>query len=392
MSTASTLLSLGAGLAGGLSNTAKARTGTSTVSPTVAPAYQTLADMLRKRAEARLGSKFPIAGLEATGIQNVNDAYKGSEAALDASLTSRGLGTSPIAGNAVANLETSRAGDIASWLNQLPMIQRDMENQDFQQAQGLYETGLGKTSTSTEPGSAVGSGIGSAAEMLAYLNGQGAFGGKGGGGIPGLDKLGSALGIGTGAAAGGGAGITSGAVDAALTGIGGGIGAVGPSAAVLPSVVMPNGSVIAGSVAPGLGGAGGGGGFGTTLTALASNPVTWAVAGALAAGAIWLKSQAHWEANTAVKDFENPFHENSLAPFAAQWDAAIKSGRMNRQQGAQAFAQYGQNWNDYIDKIKQWGQKGDKQQVALQSIKNLYDTTVGPQVARMQREIAALPA
>ncbi len=133
------------------------------------------------------------------------------------------------------------------------------------------------------------------------------------------------------------------------------------------------------------------GGLGSTMTALATNPITIGVAGALAAGAIWLKSQAHWEANTAVKDFENPFHQNSLAPFAAQWDQAIKSGNMTQQQGQDALSQYIQNFADYSGKIGEWGKKGDKKKASEQSIANLYKTTVGPQIARMTREIAALP-
>lgn len=134
-----------------------------------------------------------------------------------------------------------------------------------------------------------------------------------------------------------------------------------------------------------------GGGLGSTLAGLATNPVTIGIAGALAAGAIWLKSQAHWEANTAVKDFENPFHEQTLAPFAAQWDSAIKAGKVNAQQGHDALDQYIQNFQDYSNRILAWGKKGDKNKVAQQSIANLYKTTVKPQIDRMTREIAELP-
>lgn len=126
--------------------------------------------------------------------------------------------------------------------------------------------------------------------------------------------------------------------------------------------------------------------------ALLTNPWTAPVGGALLAGAAWLKSQAHWEANTAVKDLENPFHQNSLAPFAAEWDKAIKGGKMTAQQGRDSLDQYIQNFQDYTDKIQQWaGNSKDKKKVAQQSISNLYNTTVKPQIDRMSGEIASLP-
>lgn len=135
------------------------------------------------------------------------------------------------------------------------------------------------------------------------------------------------------------------------------------------------------------------GSLGKSLMMLAKDPITLGIAGAIAAGAIWLKSQAHWEANTAVKDFENPFHANSLAPFAAQWEKAIKGGQVTAQQGHASLDQYIQNFEDYTNRIEQWaGTSKDKMKVAAQSIANLYKTTVQPQISRMQGEIAQLPA
>lgn len=193
----------------------------------------------------------------------------------------------------------------------------------------------------------------------------------------------------------------------ALTG-GGGLGAIASAGGILPGLAAEAApaanAALAASIGTGAAATGGtataagatstaaGGGFGSTLAGLATNPITIGVAGALAAGALWLKSQAHWESNTAVKDFENPFHANSLAPFAAQWDQAIKGGKMTAQQGHDSLDQYIQNFQDYTDKIQQWaGNSKDKKKVAQQSIANLYKTTVQPQLTRMQGEISQLP-
>ena len=73
------------------------------------PEFKTLSDMLRSRAEDRLRGSMDMSGIEATGIQGINDAYGGAEMALENSLTSRGLGTSPVAGAANLNLGRRRA-------------------------------------------------------------------------------------------------------------------------------------------------------------------------------------------------------------------------------------------------------------------------------------------
>lgn len=169
-------------------------------------------------------------------------------------------------------------------------------------------------------------------------------------------------------------------------------GIAAPSAAAVAATTAQMASLGIGTAAAPATATAAGGGLGSTLASLATNPITIGVAAALAVGAVWLKSQAHWEANTAVKDFENPFHQNSLAPFAAQWDKAIKGGQVTAAQGHASLDQYIQNFQDYTDKIEQWaGASKDKKKVAEQSVNNLMNTTVRPQIERMQREIASLP-
>lgn len=177
-------IAAGSGIAGALSNRKSARTGesvgTSTTTFNEPSGYSTLGDLLRGRAESRLREQFDMSGIESSGITGINDAFAGAGESLNNSLTARGLGTSPVAGAGLTRLETGRAGSIAEFLQSLPLLRRQMENEDFAQANDFYSRRpLGQTTTQTgtftQPGSALGSGLGSAAEMLAFLKGQGIF-------------------------------------------------------------------------------------------------------------------------------------------------------------------------------------------------------------------------
>lgn len=161
-----------AAVGGALSNTQGARTTTST--PTFGPEYSTLAGLLRSRAEDRLRTGTDLGGYTANGISGINNAFGGVKQTIDNNLTSRGLGTSPVAGAVDANAELARAGNISQFLNNLPLLQRQLQTEDMNAAGDVLNMGRG-TST-VLPGSAAGSAFGSAAEMLAFLHGQGIFG------------------------------------------------------------------------------------------------------------------------------------------------------------------------------------------------------------------------
>ena len=155
-----------------IGNTAGARTSTS--APVISPEFQPLATLLRNRATQRLQSGFDTAPLASTGISDINNVYSGIKQSIGNDLTARGLSTSPIAGTVGANVDLARAANITNFLNTLPMMQRQMQNQDLALAGNvLGEFGTGRTATGA--GSALGAGLGSAGEVLAYLNGLGAF-------------------------------------------------------------------------------------------------------------------------------------------------------------------------------------------------------------------------
>lgn len=169
------LLTGGSAVAGALSNTKGARTSTAT--PTISPEYKTLADLLRSRAEERLRSNMDMSGYKASGIQGINEAFQGIQQSSANNLTSRGLASSPVAGQVGANIDMARGGNIAEFLNTIPQLQRQFQNQDLGIAQDVLRQGMGTESVGA--GSAAGGAFGSAAEMLAFLSGQGLLGGGG---------------------------------------------------------------------------------------------------------------------------------------------------------------------------------------------------------------------
>ncbi len=137
-----------------------------------------------------------------------------------------------------------------------------------------------------------------------------------------------------------------------------------------------------------------GGGLVTThgaLIGMMTNPITIGVAGALVAGALWLKSQAHFEANTMVKDFEQPFAKNVLAPFASEFDTALNSGNLSRSQAQTLRNGYVESWNDYVDRARTFGKGGsDEKTVSDQSIMNLWTLVVKPEIDKIDGKIGQL--
>jgi hypothetical protein len=158
---------------------------TSTSTPTLSPQFQPLQALLLQQAMKRLQGGGLPQGYENQGVAGINKTFGLADMALQNRLTARGLGRSNIAGSALGRLETGRAGAIGQFENSLPLLQRDLQNEDLQFGQGLLGMGRGTATTGTgtnTSGGGIGGGFEDFASMLGYLMGQGAFGGKKGGG------------------------------------------------------------------------------------------------------------------------------------------------------------------------------------------------------------------
>jgi hypothetical protein len=148
---------------------------TTTTMPTLSPEYKTLADLLRSRVESRLSSMGPdLSGYQTSGIGDINTTFGGIQRSIANNLTARGLGTSPVAGAVGANLDIARGQKIADFMNQIPLLQRQFQNEDM--ANALQVLNLGRGATSVGPGSgfasALSAGGATFADILGILNGM----------------------------------------------------------------------------------------------------------------------------------------------------------------------------------------------------------------------------
>ena len=162
---------LGAGLStlsGAISNSAGARTGVQ--SPVIAPEFQGLAGLLRQRAMDQLSQPLDTAGLTANAISGINDVYRGIGQSNANNLTARGLATSPVAGNVDLQTNLARAGQIAQFQNNLPLLQRQLASSDIAAGGDVLRFGTG--SQTQLPGSALGGALSNLAGQLGYLNQQ----------------------------------------------------------------------------------------------------------------------------------------------------------------------------------------------------------------------------
>lgn len=162
---------------------------TATTTPVEAPEYTGLRDLLIKQATDKLNAPSALpAGYEEGGIGSINSTYDLIRQKNANNLVARGLSASPVAGVVDASTEMSRGGNIAGFRSNLPLIQRELANEDWQKAFSIFgarpigstTTGTGTINTTgsvTVPGSPLGGGLTSMAGILAYLYGRGAFGG-----------------------------------------------------------------------------------------------------------------------------------------------------------------------------------------------------------------------
>lgn len=144
----------------------------------------------------------------------------------------------------------------------------------------------------------------------------------------------------------------------AITGAAGGGGVTG-------SIVSQGTSAGAGTITQTGGLSGVGGAIGSALT----NPWVLAGAGVAAGVTAWLKSQAHWEANTVVQNIENPFWQawgqilptDNLAALAA----------LPADQAKQIYANLDAMNQNYLALVNEYSKGGsDEYRVSQQSLAN----------------------
>lgn len=128
-----------------------------------------------------------------SGILAANKVGSARNKVLDSVLAARGLGYSPAGANAMLGSENMRLSDILSAYTQAPILAQNQQLQALNAGTNLarsipyatrrtgtttsnYNRKGTMTGTNVQPGSALGSGLGSAGTLLGLLYGMGAFG------------------------------------------------------------------------------------------------------------------------------------------------------------------------------------------------------------------------
>jgi hypothetical protein len=163
------LAQLGLGALGGAMGDKQSQTSM----PMLDPAYQGLQDTIIPMILSRLQQNGLPAGYENRGIRDINRTFDLAGQSLGNNLSARGLSRSPIAGKAESSLNNKRAGEIAQFQETLPILQRQMQMEDFANALQVLNLGRGQRADSTSGGGWGGalSGAGSMLGLIMALRG-----------------------------------------------------------------------------------------------------------------------------------------------------------------------------------------------------------------------------
>jgi hypothetical protein len=170
------LVGAGGAITGGLLGSRKS---SSSQTPQIDPKYQGLVDALYGKYMDNLNSSTDLTGYEGTGLSNINSAYDLAKLTRQNALTRRGLSTSPVAAAMDTNALNAKSGTVSAFENSLPLLERELKQQDYSNAQDLIGTLMGQQQTS-QSGTGLGSGLSSVGSLFGWLLGQGAFGDKSG--------------------------------------------------------------------------------------------------------------------------------------------------------------------------------------------------------------------
>ncbi len=127
------------------------QTGTSTTTPgALGGPQQALLDQLTQRY-SNLGD-VNLQPYEANQINQINRNASLQSKAADNIMAARGLGTSPVAGTTAANIDANRINQISGFQSTLPLLQRQLEQQNLAGASSFLQSiprGISTTQTGT---------------------------------------------------------------------------------------------------------------------------------------------------------------------------------------------------------------------------------------------------
>lgn len=182
------LIPAGLSLLGALGGSKKqSSTQTQTTSNNLDPAYGPLQQALLQQSLSRLNAPTALSqGEIAGGIGRINNTYSTIQQGIGNRAAQMGQSGGAGEQYALNNADIARGGDIGQFQAvTVPGLERDLKQQNFQNAMGVLGTGrYGQTTTGTSTsGGGAGGALGGLGGMLGYLYGQGGLGG-GQGNVP----------------------------------------------------------------------------------------------------------------------------------------------------------------------------------------------------------------
>lgn len=119
-------------------------TGTSSTNPNLSPLQQQLASLFSQGAANLYNQSTNMSGYTQQGLEGINKTSNLNNQVLQNILTSRGLSYSPAAATAETQNQLSRTSQANSFLQQIPLLQRQLQTQSLgqlMQAFGVLPTG-----------------------------------------------------------------------------------------------------------------------------------------------------------------------------------------------------------------------------------------------------------
>lgn len=163
----------------------------------------------------------------------------------------------------------------------------------------------------------------------------------------------------------------------------GGIWGVGGTAAAATGTATAAAGATGGAAAAGAGGLGG------AVGAFMTNPWTIAIGAAIAGAIALTKSQAHHEANTFVRELQNPFGE-AIGKISDAFASAERTGNLTVEAAEEAEDQVRELWSTFQRQAREFAAKGkDEAKVVQQAFAQL-EPFMGRIFADMDKSIATL--
>jgi hypothetical protein len=126
----------------------------------------------------------------------------------------------------------------------------------------------------------------------------------------------------------------------------------------------------------------------STLLAAGAGALVGGGVGA-AAGALWIKGQAHWKANEWVNKYQNPWGDKAIA-FMNQLSADQKAGTLTYEDAQKRQTQFEENVGDFWDQATLFEGKGGDQKKVIGQAHTKLDPIVEGWRTSIQQSIDAL--